>query len=456
MTVAMVLCFQGILIAVASWNDLPWVLPFAVLGLLTNLGSAYLLIRRRTGEQFNVVSPISFPLDNPTRQDRQPSYARFAPLFERGRHRSLWQLLAGIERRTTLVQTLTSVATVMILVALLVLHISLQDRNPAPYPRLSMNMTKTALPAALFTGIPVGKVMTVTQASAITRAVWRTRETALVDRQFATLGELENGGAKEIDQGYLRALAYGQTRATFTAVRPADSINVYIPARTTYPTYFAAAIGTSQNASPTAASNLMILAKSSPSDPWMISFIEGSQGSADNASFPKAVASQDGTDAIVYNGGSVPSTWLSTLTNYYVSWKDNGHAPSPDPFDPGFLTNQKGQELTINPQGSRKSNYEQHFEFIAPSMKAQWSVGFGAIAMTCGYIDEVATDTAGSSDLNQDYYRFNWGPQLAPGQYRQIVTTWVYPVCVYPDLRNPGHLQVFGMGDSPAMVSGVS
>jgi hypothetical protein len=259
---------------------------------------------------------------------------------------------------------------------------------------------------------------------------------------------VESSGARAIDQTHLEGQEYGLQPQVFAHVRPIYDLNVFIPQATRYPRWFAATVRSSRSGPPNAATDLMVLTKSTGMSPWRIAFITGSLDATNTLVVPPPYPSPSGYDVISYIGNPAPSTWLGDLASYYATWKDTGHAPRPNRFDPGSMTDQKGLELTQNRQDSTDGYARQTFAFVPPSSSQQWMVGFGEIALMCGNITEISTDTALGVGLNQNASRYNWGPEIAPGRYRSISENWVYPVCVYSDSAHRGKFHVFGNLDS--------
>jgi hypothetical protein len=338
-----------------------------------------------------------------------------------------------------------AIATTLALVTALVLMLTLQNISPAPYPRLSIVNSTEKLPAALSLGPPQGAAISIDQAMQVTKAAWQTREQALTDRQLSVIRELETGTQEHLDAEYLKNLEYGLEPPINAAPRPANAIDVFVPPPSMYTNYFAAAINASSSTNPAAATDLVVMTRARAGRPWRISWLTGGQGSQDAMFIPQPLGVPAGYDAFDWFGNNM-NTWLGKLAAYYTSWKYTGHAPVPNAFIPGFLTDQKGEELATRRQNSLTADgaARQTYAFKAPPGAEQWLLGYGGIGTMCGNITEVVTLHSVSGGFVQDPNRLNWGAGVPPGTYRSIATTFVYSVCIYNDQGDPNTFHVFG------------
>ena len=321
-------------------------------------------------------------------------------------------------------------------------------QHQPPYPVFPVDSVTHGLPSALYISPPAGAILTQAQATTIAEAAWRTREIALNRYQIKEIESVEASGARAIDQTYLEDLEYGLEPRVFSTIRPVDGLYLFIPQNSGYPMYFSAAVRSSNTGPPNSETDMMILTKSDLRSPWRISFITGSLDATNTLHLWPALASPIGYDVVTSFGNSAPYTWLGDLTRYYATWKDSGHAPRPDRFEPGWMTSRKGAELTNIRQGSSNSYARHTFKFLTPPRSQQWLVGFGGFAAMCGNIVEEATDTATAGGLNQNPSRYNWGSEIAPGRYHQITQHYVYPVCVWSDFAHRGMFYAGGNDDS--------
>lgn len=429
--------------AIASGS--PWLVPIAVVGLIALLTNLWLLVRHARKTRPGLIAP--FPESTydgrshrPRRKDLR--YQRFSVPE---RPRKLFGTFGPRIGTPLPRESVGAIATTLALVAVLVLMLTLQNIGPAPYPRLSITNSTEKLPVALSLGPPQGAAISIDEAMRVTQAAWRTREQALIHRQLGVIREIETGSQEHLDAEYLHDLEYGLELPIYTAPRPADAIDVFVPPPSMYTNYFAAAISASPSTNAAAVTDLLVMTRTRAGSRWRISWVTGGQEFRDSMFVPQPLSVPAGYDAFDWLGNDM-NAWLGDLAAYYTSWKNTGHPPVPDAFTSGYLTDEKGEELTARHQNSLTldGSARQTFTFKAPPDSDQWLLGYGGVGTMCGNITEVVTDHAVSGGLVQDPNRLNWGPGVPPGIYRSIATTFVYSVCVYNDLGDLNAFHVFG------------
>lgn len=441
-------------------RGLHWVLPLALagLGFTVALGVTRwrFMAKRASGPSMELGSAAGLGTDASARTFQrlgpslahQPSRVRAAM----GRFAS-WRRLDQSSTNVVGSSVLPLLAAGFSIAATMTLGYGLQHQPP--YPVYPIDTVTHGLPSALYMLPPAGTSVTQAQANTIAVAAWRTREIALNRYQIKVVESLEASGAKAIDQTYLEDLEYGLEPRVFSTIRPVDDLYLFVPQNSGYPMYFSAAVRSSNTGPPNSETDMMILTKSDVRSPWRISFITGSLDASDTLHLWPALASPTGYNVVTSFGNAAPTTWLGELARYYAAWKDTGHAPRPDRFQPGWMTSQKGAELTNIPQGSSNSYARHTFTFVAPPQSQQWLVGYGGFATMCGNIVEVASDTATGGGLNQNPSRYNWGAEITPGRYHQITVNYVYPVCVWSDFAHQGMFYAGGNDDSSTTSAGI-
>lgn len=444
-TLCIVSLVDATALVTAILSGSPWLVPIAVAGLGALLANLWLLFRHSHKNRPVAAAPFSDSTHDGRSYRTRHADVRYQRFSVPERPRQLFGAFGPRVARPLPRETVGAIATTLALVAALVLLLTLQNIGPAPYPRLSITNSTERLPAALSLGPPQGAAISIDEATQVTKAAWRTREQALIGRQLGVIRELETGTQESLDSEYLKNLEYGLEPPINTAPRPADAIDVFVPPPSMYTNYFAAAVNTSPSTNPAAATDLLVMTRSRAGSPWRISWVTGSQGSQDNMLIPQPLGLPEGWDGFDWFGNDMNS-WLGDLAAYYTSWKNTGHAPVPDPFVSGFLTDQKGEELSARGQGSLTDDgaARQTYTFKAPPAADQWLLGYGGTGIMCGNIAEVVTLHAVSGGLVQDSNRVNWGAGVPPGSYRSIATTFLYSVCVYTEEGDPSALYVFG------------
>jgi hypothetical protein len=355
---------------------------------------------------------------------------------------------AGPMSRSVVSASVTAVA----LVTSLLVTVSVHSSSATPYPSLSLDPSPFAQPASLALGpAKFGSPITNEQATHVIQAAWRLRENALVLRQPNVIRSVETGSQADLDAQYLEDLAHGQEPVIYSAPRPADAIDIFIPPPAMSTSYFAAAVSASPTHDPTATTDLLIMTRTRTDRTWKIAFVEGRQDTEDGIYFPGPLGIPGGWDGFDFVGNGYTG-WLSQLAAYYATWKDTGHPPTHDAFVTGILTDEKGEELTDRGQDSLTDHglARQTYTFVAPPQSEQWLIGYGGTAATCGNIVETRTEREVDGILVQKKNRSSWGAEVAPGSYKTIVTRIVFPVCVSTNDTASNSLQVFGNEDSNA------
>jgi hypothetical protein len=324
-----------------------------------------------------------------------------------------------------------------------------QESSPfdsPPYPRLSVDFSQHSLSPSLTLGQATGPLITPTQATAVARALWTTREDALLHRQIGLIKQIETGSIAGFDLWYLEGLEYGLTPTRFTAPRPADAVTVFVPRQTTWPAYFGFSVSAVPLTRIGAATAFLVATRAGPTDSWKIAFVIGGSGSQPNFVIPPPNADAQGYDAVPTALGQPAGTWFGQLTNYYATWKDTGKAPSPAAFAPGVLTTQQGQQMASRPQGyvSDDGVASSTYRYSGPSSAHQWSIGIAGVPMVCGDISESVTYLPREGGLLHPADRYGWGPQVAPGDYQSVVIGYDFSVCVFPSYSGPYPLGVIG------------
>jgi hypothetical protein len=237
-------------------------------------------------------------------------------------------------------------------------------------------------------------------------------------------------------------VAYGLDPAASVPARPADSVTVFVPRQSRWPLFFGAEVASSPGARPGQATDILVATKTGPDRRWHLAFLLGNENAALQSLFlPPAVdgAGYDDIDQASTDGAT--GGWFPALARYYTSWKDSGSAPPGRLFEPGSMTTQEGRQLAVHRQGAQVDGGGITATYRFRTVDA-WLFGANGAPVVCGDIYEVATDSGGEQ---QNQNRTNWGPDVAPGSYATIVSTYDDSACIY---QGKTGLTVYGGGNS--------
>jgi hypothetical protein len=277
----------------------------------------------------------------------------------------------------------------------------------------------------------------------ISVALWNARERALVRRDLAVLGEVDTGTQFLIDRFAVESAKCGcGGRYYWTKKpRPLNAVTVYVPHPTDYPLFFMAQILSGPQSENQAVTAALIITRSGPDEPWRIAseiFDTGYFPSA--VAFPAPVPDPGGYDSDPQNPtAGVAAGWPASLAAYYAYLKEHRAPPANSAFLPGSLTT--GTGLDTNPEGITRHGITYHYRFLVAH--GPWVMNTSVGTLACADIYELTTQTPAkpSTYLFQPPDMTSWGPEIAPGVYRRIVTTLEWASCIHPTLD---HLTVDG------------
>ncbi len=318
----------------------------------------------------------------------------------------------------------------------------------SPYPQLRVESTPQHLPPALSLGDTRAPLVTPSQATVITKALWNAREDALVHRNLGLIRQIDTMALAGYDEQYLRSLQYGLDKAIFVAPRPVNGVTVFVPRQSAWPEYFAAEVACQPGAGPGKATDLLLATRTSPETTWHLAFEIGNDNRQVTQTLPPPETDPEGFDLATTPAPKGPtSDWLGDLAQYYASWKDVGASPAGSPFAPGALTTEMGPALTAHPQGALVDGGDIRGTYrFTP--EDQWLVGFGGWPVVCGDVYETVTDSALSGTLFQAQSRSQWGADVPPGTYQSVVSVYDVEACIFPDAS------VLGVYGDPITVIG--
>jgi len=310
------------------------------------------------------------------------------------------------------------------------------------------------VPAALFEANPPGStsLVTPTQATAVATAIWHLWETAQVSGDTRALSQLITPGSL-LDSTLYDCVNPVSRCAPETSPRTFSALVPIVPLQTSYPLYFLAEFDTTELVANSQSGinqwvpwvELQILTKTTPANPWMLSFDSGYDDVNPQVTPPflpflqGEPRSANGTWLtgtynlpVTSSAPVAPSQFLPLLADYYQSYKDTQEPPASSPFVANGAASEEGQSLATSPQGSVYAGARNGYTFSVDASAGQWEFSVqGGYPMVCGSVFDTSTQTAVSGLLYQNPDETNYGAPLAPGTYRVITTKTDHETCVY-------------------------
>jgi hypothetical protein len=316
-------------------------------------------------------------------------------------------------------------------------------------------LTGTVAAALLLAGRGSSRVVvTPAQASRALAVLWAAREKALVEQDGAQLRTLETGSALHGDEIRLpcqdcRLHAPGATYSRAV---------VLVPRQTSYPARFLAEVATTAvDGGPT--TEVLVVVRRSPTASWTLALDTGWS----TVTSPPGDLSEPLEDAA---GLDLPPTASAhaaarrarqRLAAYWQQAKDAGAVPPSGPFVAGPWTTGRAAELAAHPQGGVQGNgllgttkvwvspKDPLYEFSSP--------GGGDLA--CGVVWTQSLNYGGPQGYPyQPADRSNWGPEVPPGTYREMTTSYQWQSCMFVDPSGQSISVLGGYGLTESWSSG--
>lgn len=314
----------------------------------------------------------------------------------------------------------------------------------------SATCASPAGPAACDTSA-VAPLVTPAQATATMTALWNAQELAYVKRDATALAGLETGSRLLEERYALAGLVCKCWHWYWTkSPRTIGGLSVYLPREDHYPLYFLAQISSPVQGLPAdapGAAAALVVVRNSPSQPWKIAMQLWDTGydRAGAGGFDAPVVDSDGYVDVTADAVAGAKTWPSLLASYYTQIKKTGMPPSTSPFEPGPLTT--ATDLGERRQGYVEDGVVSHYSFQVSGSGAPWLLNLGSGVASCA--DVLETETRRPVKPHTVFVQHDgpgeaWGPDLDPGYYAKIVTTFDWPVCIQPDQQDQGKLDVIG------------
>jgi hypothetical protein len=284
-------------------------------------------------------------------------------------------------------------------------------------------------------------VVTPTIANAVLRAYWSTHERALVGHDLATMARLSTGPAREWEQS---ATECGCLSAT--TPRPLLDTSVFVPRQTSYPATFVAEAQT-QNFGRFYWAELLVFTKNRPGAPWRVTEESGfgpPPGVAPRLGAP--VTDADGFDQ------PVPLTQherarhaAADLASLWQRAKLSGQIPADNEFDLSGQTLHRLGEIAAHRQDEIQVNgLLGHYSFYtSPADRLVEVMDSAGFELACQPVRETVVYTPlHGSRIVQDRFRRNWGPEMAPGHYRRVISHDTWQTCFLVPSAPSGRIAV--------------
>ena len=285
---------------------------------------------------------------------------------------------------------------------------------------------KVVLPHALTATQPAGQpVITPAGAKLVLQELWTARHNALTTYDQPAIRALDTGSALIGDLGGAECTcSFGDS---YTESR------VFVPRQVRYPAHFVTMAQT-ETSDGEALVVVMAFTRSSVKTSWQLSlatsFVPVEQLSDWSEPPTDAAGYASPPDASIR---SVAEPMPQRLAEYYQAAKNTGRAPA-NPFKSNWWTTDLVTKIAAHRQDRAQANgLLAHFRFTVAPKDPLFLVLIGERdAMACGVVrvDVAYTGNHGRFP-HQTADRLNWGPALAPGDYRSVSTTGVSQTCFF-------------------------
>ncbi len=225
------------------------------------------------------------------------------------------------------------------------------------------------------------------------------------------------------------------------------AMRLFVPEDRTFPaTFLAEAVTTLEGAPYT---QYLVITRQSVSTPWMVVADPGQDGAL---RLDAARTGHGGFDPAVPSGSG--SHLPADLAAYWQSWASRGRAPAQSPLAPGKWTTVAGAKLAKTPSGSltASNGLIAKYRYQAGDADERWSFAVNAGTLTCGVVRYQTTWSALGGYTWQPPEQSNWGANVAPGFYQDIIDTLIAQPCF---LERPGQgIAVVSGASDPDTIQG--
>ncbi|HUC14003.1 MAG TPA: hypothetical protein VMS00_06075 [Acidimicrobiales bacterium] len=296
------------------------------------------------------------------------------------------------------------------------------------------------LPPAMYLANPIdtGRPINPSQAKEVFETFWKEWQSALLENNTAALTQLMVPGPLLLGQIY-HCVWPGGGCTLFTKPQPINDVLVAVPSiQNSYPIDFAVEVQTTDYAGGTGKPvlwpfvELLVLSKAHPASSWALTF-EDAYGAEGHVPPLVPIASVNGYNA-PFSGSTVPvGSFLPLLAQYYQSWKDTGKPPAASIFAENGDAYRWGEYFAESPEGNVYRETRQDYDFTVDQVAGKWIFTTAdAQPIVCGTLLDTSTNTpvVKGEELIQNQTRTNWGMQLPPGLYKQVITKTIHPTCI--------------------------
>lgn len=393
-----------------------------------------------------VLARDAWPLPRSSAAGEQPFTQSGARVGQAG----AWPAIRSSQR------TLSAASVAVLLSAALVTvpHGLSGSEVPFPPPPPALVATgRPTLPTVLSAPAPTsGPLVTPAGAREIVKALWPTRDEALVNRDLAAVEAVEDGPALQVDVA--RMASGGAPNRPAPSPQDVRDLGVYVPRQSRWPAYFIAEVVTTSAGRPFL--EVMVVQRHSPSSPWRIRFDTGvSEGAGYLPHLEPPVLDGDGYDVVPVHAWIDAADVVPALARYWQSWADVGRPPAGGPaFADGSWTSSYVKGLA-DQQGRRDDNglpARFTYDDTRASSDDVWQIGvYGSEALVCSALRE---SVVWQGPTTQDNGQQKWGLDLSPGVYRSITGEILREPCLLVPMEI-GSLGVFGADRWVVSVRGV-
>jgi hypothetical protein len=293
-----------------------------------------------------------------------------------------------------------------------------------------------SLPGALTETTAIrGSVISLSQADAVTSAIWSLRAQAFESDDRSLMSEFETGPALESDE-----VTCGCN--TRTVRGPIEDQSLIVPKQKGFPAEFLAEVKTTLSGAPYV--QYLVIARQSKDTPWEV---VSDPGESETLALDKPKVGPDGFDDAATSGDTAKNL-PSDFASYWQTWTEQGHAPRDSQFAAGKWTTKAGATYGDQPSGalSSQNGLFGYYSFHGGGTQEVWSFRTDTGQITCGVVRWQTIWGYPGGGIYQDPSQNNWGPSVAPGTYRYEAETEIMQPCF---IQRPGSrvAVVSGLGD---------
>jgi hypothetical protein len=208
------------------------------------------------------------------------------------------------------------------------------------------------------------------------------------------------------------------------------TMRLYVPDDRAFPATFLAEAVTTREGAPY--TQYLVITRQSVLTPWMVVADPGQDGAL---RLDAARRGHDGYESAAPSGSGAHLP--ADLASYWQSWASRGRAPTKSRLAPGKWTTVAGAKLAKTPSGSLTAfnGLIAKYRYQAGDGNERWSFAVNGGTLTCGIVRFQTTWSALGGYTWQPPEQSNWGANVAPGFYQDIVDTLIAQPCF---LQRPG------------------